>query len=97
MLADRGMVERRGQTMQVAAGADIPIPETVQAVIAARLDTLPAERKALLHDAAVVGTVFWVGALAFMSGLDERAVEARPADGRPKGAPASRPELVGQG
>ena len=75
MLADRGIVERRGQTMQVAVGADIPIPETVQAVIAARLDTLPAERKALLHDAAVVGTVFWVGALASMSGLDERAVE----------------------
>jgi class 3 adenylate cyclase/tetratricopeptide (TPR) repeat protein len=75
MLADRGIVERRGQSMQVVAGADIPIPETVQAVIAARLDTLPAERKALLHDAAVVGTVFWAGALAFMSGLDEGAVE----------------------
>jgi class 3 adenylate cyclase/tetratricopeptide (TPR) repeat protein len=75
MLADRRMVERRGQTMQLAAGADIPVPETVQAVIAARLDTLPAERKALLHDAAVVGRVFWVGALAFMSGLDERTVE----------------------
>jgi tetratricopeptide (TPR) repeat protein len=59
----------------VAAGADIPIPETVQAVIAARLDTLPAERKALLHDAAVMGTVFWAGALAFMSGLDVRSVE----------------------
>jgi class 3 adenylate cyclase/tetratricopeptide (TPR) repeat protein len=75
MLADRGIVERQGQIMQVAAGADIPIPETVQAVIAARLDTLPAERKALVHDAAVVGTVFWTGALAFMSGLDEHAVE----------------------
>jgi class 3 adenylate cyclase/tetratricopeptide (TPR) repeat protein len=76
MLADRGIVERRGQAMQVAAGADIPIPETVQAVIAARLDTLPVERKALLHDAAVIGTVFWAGAVAFMSGLDERAVES---------------------
>ena len=75
MLADRGIVERRGQTMQVAAGAGIPIPETVQAVIAARLDTLPAEGKALLQDAAVVGTVFWVGAVAFVSGLDERSVE----------------------
>jgi class 3 adenylate cyclase/tetratricopeptide (TPR) repeat protein len=75
MLADRGMVERRGGTMTLAAGADIPVPETVQAVIAARLDTLPAERKALVHDAAVVGTVFWLGALAYMSGLDEPAVE----------------------
>jgi len=75
MLSDRGIVERRGQTVQVATGADIPIPETVQAVIAARLDTLPAERKALLHDAAVVGTVFWAGAVAFMSGLDVGSVE----------------------
>ena len=75
MLADRGIVERRGSTMRVAAGVDIPIPETVQAVIAARLDTLPAEGKALLQDAAVVGTVFWVGAVAFVSGLDERSVE----------------------
>jgi class 3 adenylate cyclase/tetratricopeptide (TPR) repeat protein len=75
MLADRGMVERRGRTLQLAAGADIPVPDTVQAVITARLDTLPAERKALLHDAAVVGTVFWSGAVAFMSGLDEPAVE----------------------
>ncbi len=75
MLTDRGMLERRGQTMQLAAGADIPVPETIQAVIAARLDTLPTERKALLYDAAVVGRAFWVGALAFMSGLDERAVE----------------------
>ena len=61
--------------MQLAAAADIPVPETVQAVIAARLDTLPAERKALVHDAAVVGAVFWLGALAHMSGLDEPAVE----------------------
>jgi class 3 adenylate cyclase/tetratricopeptide (TPR) repeat protein len=75
MLADRGMVQRRGETMQLAADTDIPVPETVQAVIAARLDTLPAERKALVHDAAVVGTVFWSGALAFMSGLDEPLVE----------------------
>jgi class 3 adenylate cyclase/tetratricopeptide (TPR) repeat protein len=75
MLTDRGMLERQGETVQVAVGADIPVPETIQAVIAARLDTLPAERKALLHDAAVVGQAFWVGALSYMSGLDERKVE----------------------
>jgi class 3 adenylate cyclase/tetratricopeptide (TPR) repeat protein len=75
MLTDRGMLERRGPTMQLASGADIPVPETIQAVIAARLDTLPPQRKALLHDAAVVGRAFWVGALAFMSGRDERTVE----------------------
>ena len=33
----------------------------MQALIAARLDTLPPERKALLQDAAVIGKVFWSG------------------------------------
>ena len=32
-----------------------PLPESVQAIIAARLDALPSEEKALLQDAAVVG------------------------------------------
>jgi DNA-binding SARP family transcriptional activator len=42
---------------------DLPMPETVHAIIAARLDALSAEEKALLHDAAVIGRVFWSGAL----------------------------------
>jgi class 3 adenylate cyclase len=43
---------------------DLPLPESVQGIIAARLDALPSEEKALLQDAAVVGKVFWLGALA---------------------------------
>jgi class 3 adenylate cyclase/tetratricopeptide (TPR) repeat protein len=39
------------------------LPETVQGIIAARLDALAPEEKALLQDAAVVGKVFWLGAL----------------------------------
>ncbi len=39
------------------------LPETVQGIIAARLDTLPTEEKELLQDAAVVGRIFWLGAL----------------------------------
>ena len=42
---------------------DLPLPETLQGLIAARLDGLPPEEKGLLRDAAVVGKVFWVGAL----------------------------------
>ncbi|MET0561478.1 MAG: AAA family ATPase [Gaiellaceae bacterium] len=42
------------------------LPETVQALIAARLDTLAPELKNLLHDASVLGKVFWTGALATM-------------------------------
>jgi predicted ATPase/class 3 adenylate cyclase len=48
---------------------------SVQAVIAARLDALAPELKALLSDAAVVGDVFWAGLLVAMSerGPDEVA------------------------
>ena len=42
---------------------DVVLPETVQGLIAARLDTLPREMKQLLCDAAVVGRAFWLGAL----------------------------------
>src|SRR5918994_1944614 len=64
MLGERGGV----------AASDAPLPETIQALIAARLDTLPPERKALLQDAAVVGKVFWTGAVAAIGGVDERSV-----------------------
>ena len=40
------------------------LPASIQAVVAARLDALPAEQKAVLGDAAVVGDVFWNGAVA---------------------------------
>ena len=67
MLVDRGVLVRTGASWELTAGEDdIPVPENVQALIAARLDTLPAERKALLQDAAVIGKVFWAGALAEM-------------------------------
>jgi class 3 adenylate cyclase/predicted ATPase len=39
------------------------LPETVQGIIAARLDALAFEEKALLQNAAVIGKVFWLGAL----------------------------------
>ena len=51
------------------------MPESVQGIIAARLDALPREEKDLLQDAAVVGKVFWSGAVAAMRGVDREAVE----------------------
>jgi class 3 adenylate cyclase len=40
------------------------LPESVQGVIAARLDALPRAEKELLHEAAVHGKVFWLGGVA---------------------------------
>jgi predicted ATPase/class 3 adenylate cyclase len=42
---------------------ELPLPETLQGIIAARLDGLPETEKDLLRDAAVVGKVFWLAAL----------------------------------
>ena len=47
-----------------------PLPDSVQAVIAARLDALPGDQKELLGDAAVVGSVFWDGAVAAIGGRE---------------------------
>jgi class 3 adenylate cyclase/tetratricopeptide (TPR) repeat protein len=63
LLADRGL------------GAEETLPDTVQALIAARLDTLSPERKSLLQDAAVLGKVFWAGAVAEIGGRDRQEVE----------------------
>jgi len=53
----RMLAERRGE--------DEPtLPETLQGIIAARLDALLPEEKALLQDASVLGKAFWVGALS---------------------------------
>ena len=52
-----------------------PVPHSLQALIAARLDTLPADGKSLLQDAAVVGNVFWPTALAAIGSRDGDHVE----------------------
>ena len=70
MLSDRGVLTEQGQLIN----EDIPVPDNVQALIAARLDTLAPDRKALLHDGAVVGKVFWAGAIASMGDRDEDLV-----------------------
>jgi class 3 adenylate cyclase/tetratricopeptide (TPR) repeat protein len=65
------MVLERG----VAPTDDVPLPENVQGIVAARLDGLSLEDKALIQDAAVLGKVFWSGALAAMNGLRRWTVE----------------------
>ena len=62
MLLERGGIE------------GLAIPETVQALVAARLDTLRPELKAVLHDAAVVGRLFWSGAIAAVGSREQDAV-----------------------
>jgi class 3 adenylate cyclase/tetratricopeptide (TPR) repeat protein len=73
MLTDRGLLAADGSLTETAHGA-IPVPESLQAVIGARLDALPLDLRSLMHDAAVVGKVFWSGAVARISGREEDEV-----------------------
>ena len=41
--------------------SDFQVPDSVQAVLAARIDLLPADEKAALQAAAVIGRIFWTG------------------------------------
>jgi class 3 adenylate cyclase len=49
--------------MERGSAHDLPLPESVQGLIAARLDGLFAEEKRIVQDASVYGKVFWAGAL----------------------------------
>ncbi|MDX6550903.1 MAG: hypothetical protein QOJ31_1587, partial [Gaiellales bacterium] len=77
MLIDRGFLRHEGDRWRLAAESELPVPESVQGLIAARLDDLPADEKRLLQDASVLGKVVWLGALAAMGGGDRFMVEER--------------------
>jgi hypothetical protein len=51
------------------------LPETVHGIIAARLDSLLPLEKALLHAGAVVGKVFWLGAVESITEVSRRQAE----------------------
>jgi class 3 adenylate cyclase len=59
-LADRGVLARRSAGWSFG---ELPpgflVPDTVQAVLAARIDLLPRAGKASLQTAALIGRVFW--------------------------------------
>jgi class 3 adenylate cyclase/tetratricopeptide (TPR) repeat protein len=77
MLVDRGFLRRAGGVWRLERAEELPLPETVQGIIAARLDALSPEDKALLQDAAVLGKVAWLGGLAALAGCEPFALEGR--------------------
>ncbi len=71
------------------------LPTSIRAIVSARLDALPADERGVLVDAAVVGRVFWRGALsriypredlsALLGSLEERDLIRREAVSRIRG------------
>ncbi|MGZ4398740.1 MAG: ATP-binding protein, partial [Gaiellaceae bacterium] len=70
MLLDRGLLVQDGPVYRpVGAIDELEVPETLHALIAARLDGLSGEERRLLQDAAVLGKTFTQAAAAALSGL----------------------------
>jgi tetratricopeptide (TPR) repeat protein len=71
MLLDRGLLVQEGSAYRVTGEVDaLEVPETLHALIAARLDGLSAEERRLLQDAAVLGKTFTQDALAALADSD---------------------------
>jgi class 3 adenylate cyclase len=68
-LTDRGVLARNNGGWSFGElPAGFSVPDTVQAVLAARIDLLPRAEKAALQTAAVIGRVFWSGPVRDLGG-----------------------------
>ena len=76
MLLDRGLLVQEGAVYRLTGTVEaLEVPETLHALIAARLDGLPAAERRVLQDAAVLGKTFTKQALAALAGLEENEVD----------------------
>lgn len=76
-LIDEGHLVREGDRWRALDEIEqVVIPDTVQAVLAARFDLLDGHDKRVLQAAAVVGRVFWPGPVALLAHLPDDAVDA---------------------
>jgi class 3 adenylate cyclase len=77
MLLDRGALVQEGAVYRPAGTIEsLEVPETLHALIAARLDGLPAAERRVVQDAAVLGKTFTKGALAQLSELPEAELDS---------------------
>jgi class 3 adenylate cyclase len=77
LVADGRLAEGDGAYRVVGDLGDLRVPDTLQSLIASRLDALEAADRSLLQDGAVLGQTFSVPALAALTGDEPTALEPR--------------------
>jgi predicted ATPase/class 3 adenylate cyclase len=76
MLLDRGLLTRAGNVYRLTGPVeDLEVPQSLQGLIAARLDGLRPEARRVLQDAAVLGKTFTAPSLASVSRTPEDELE----------------------
>jgi class 3 adenylate cyclase/tetratricopeptide (TPR) repeat protein len=82
MMIDEGFLVRSQSGWSFLGDvASLTTPLTIQALLAARLDSLGTDEKAVLQRASVVGQVFWWGAVTELSDKDSRSTVGRSLQG----------------
>jgi class 3 adenylate cyclase/tetratricopeptide (TPR) repeat protein len=77
MLLDRELLAREGDAYRPTGTIEaLEVPETLHALVAARLDGLEPEERRVLQDAAVLGKSFTKGGIVSISGLSESELDA---------------------
>ena len=74
MLRDRGLLVQRAGRWRLTAEPE-SLPESLYAIIAARLDLLAEEERRIVQAAAVIGRTAWTGALCELSGSSRTEVD----------------------
>jgi class 3 adenylate cyclase/tetratricopeptide (TPR) repeat protein len=76
MLLDRALVVEDGSAYKVVGEIEsLEVPETLQALVAARLDGLTSEERRLVQDAAVLGKTFTPASLAALTAQPRAELE----------------------
>jgi class 3 adenylate cyclase/tetratricopeptide (TPR) repeat protein len=77
MLIDRGILVRENGAFRLEGSVEtLEVPESLQALIAARLDGLDPQERRLLQDAAILGRTFTMQGLVAITGVPEAEVTA---------------------
>ena len=78
MLLDRGVLASDGDRFAVVGPIDqLEVPETLHALVAARIDDLSVEERLVVQDASVLGKTFTLAGLVALSGRSPNELEAR--------------------
>jgi class 3 adenylate cyclase/tetratricopeptide (TPR) repeat protein len=73
LIDDELLVREDGRWVAAADLSEVPVPPTIAALLATRLDRLSGEERAVIQRASVVGKVFFGGAVAALTSSPERS------------------------
>jgi len=98
MLLDRGLLVREGSAYRPTGPVEaLEVPETLHALIAARLDGLTPDERRAVQDASVLGKTFRAASLVRLTGLAPASLDVRADVTGPQGSPvvARGPAVAG--